>query len=257
MFIMYPNRLIIFFALIFAFLSGCSITGPKDSAPQNISIDIHSISDAVPKSEPFSKWGNPKEYEVFGKKYYTLESAKGYVAEGKASWYGTKFHGKRTSSGETYDMYAMTAAHKTLPLPSYVEVQNLENGKKVVVKVNDRGPFHAGRIIDLSYVAALKLGVVGNGTANVRVTAIDVGVSNNVFVQAGSFSDKRNAERLQVKLAQAEIESDIREAVLDAGNQVYRVRIGPFEKHEDVSELLESLEEIGVENAKVLSGNGD
>jgi len=238
-------------------MSACTSTGPKDGAPQRISIDINSIPDATPKSEPFSKWGNPKVYEVFGKKYYPLDSAKDYVAEGYASWYGTKFHGKRTSSGESYDMYAMTAAHKTLPLPSYVEVRNLENGKKVVVKVNDRGPFHAGRIIDLSYVAALKLDVVGKGTARVQVKAINVEPVSNVFVQAGSFIDKQNAERLRLKLAQADIKSDVREAVVNTTEQVYRVRIGPFKKREDASDLLESLEEIGVDNARVLSGNGE
>ena len=101
--------------------------------------------------EPKSRYGNPESYVVFGKRYYVKDSSKGYVETGIASWYGTKFHGRRTSSGETYDMYAMTAAHKTLPLPTYVEVTNLNNGRSIIVKVNDRGRFHEIRIIDLSY----------------------------------------------------------------------------------------------------------
>ena len=127
----------------------------------------------MPKVESKSKYGNPKSYVVFGKRYYVKDSAKGYVEQGIASWYGTKFHGRRTSSGETYDMYAMTAAHKTLPLPTYARVTNLENGRSVMVKVNDRGPFHQNRIIDLSYSAATRLGIVKTGTGRVEVEAID------------------------------------------------------------------------------------
>jgi len=120
--------------------------------------DIASIPDAVPRQEVKSRYGNPDSYTEFGVTYHVMETSEGYEEEGVASWYGPGFHGKRTSSGETYDQYAMTAAHTVLPLPTYVEVANLSNGRKVVVKVNDRGPFHGGRIIDLSYAAALKLG---------------------------------------------------------------------------------------------------
>ena len=120
-----------------------------------------------------AKTGNPDSYVVFGKRYYPINSSKNFVETGIASWYGTKFHGRKTSSGEPYSMYKMTAAHKTLPLPTYVEVTNLENGKKVIVKVNDRGPFHEDRIIDLSYAAAMKLGYGDKGTAKVKVRAID------------------------------------------------------------------------------------
>jgi len=133
------------------------------------------IPNAVPKNEPLSPYGNPPEYERNGVTYHVLKSAKGYDKEGIASWYGPEFQGKRTSSGEPYDMYAMTAAHKTLPLPTYVEVTNLENGRKVIVRVNDRGPFAKNRLIDLSYVAALKLGIVASGTARVRVRALTPG----------------------------------------------------------------------------------
>ena len=131
------------------------------------------IPDAVPKVEPLSRYGNPPYYEVFGKRYYVLSSSVAYLERGVASWYGPGFHQVRTSSGETYDMYAMTAAHKTLPLPAYVRVTNLENGKSVVVRVNDRGPFVGNRIIDLSYTAAARLDMLRNGTAMVEVRGID------------------------------------------------------------------------------------
>lgn len=125
--------------------------------------------------EPYSKYGNPPYYEVNGRLYHTLSSSAGYVERGIASWYGTKFHGRRTSSGEPYDLHGVTAAHKTLPLPSYVLVTNLSNGRNLVVRVNDRGPFHEERIIDLSYAAAGKLGVLPTGTALVEVRAIQPG----------------------------------------------------------------------------------
>ena len=135
--------------------------------------DPRDIPDAVPvEGEPPSRYGNPQEYEVFGRTYRVLESSRGYDERGMASWYGDEFHGRPTSSQEPFDMYAMTAAHKSLPIPSYVEVENLDNGRKAVLRVNDRGPFHDGRIIDLSYAAALKLGVVAAGTARVRVRAV-------------------------------------------------------------------------------------
>ena len=157
-------------------LAGCGtqITGPageRDGPGEHR--DVSHVPDAVPKVEPKSKYGNPKSYVVFGKRYYTKASARGHVEKGLASWYGKKFHGRRTSSGERYNMYAMTAAHKSLPLPTYAEVTNLDNGRSVVVKVNDRGPFHRGRVIDLSYAAARKLGVVRRGTAMVEVRSID------------------------------------------------------------------------------------
>ena len=143
-----------------------------DSAPLDPPADLASIPDAVPRAEPPSRYGNPASYVVFGRRYHTLASAEGYIERGHASWYGTKFHGRRTSSGEPYDMYAMTAAHRSLPLPSYVRVTNLDNGRSVVVRVNDRGPFIDGRIIDLSYAAAVRLGMERQGTARVEVRAL-------------------------------------------------------------------------------------
>lgn len=157
-------------------LNGCSLTPSidlrKDAGPPHY-VDVSKIPNAVPRKEPRSERGNPNSYVVNGIRYYVKASASGHVERGIASWYGTKFHGRLTSSGEPYNMYAMTAAHKTLPIPSYVEVTNLRNGRKIIVKVNDRGPFVKGRIIDLSYVAARKLGI--DGTAPVEIRTIEPG----------------------------------------------------------------------------------
>ena len=145
-----------------------------DSAPPH-AVDVSHVKDAIPRAEPKSRYGNPPSYVVFGKRYHTLASSEGYSERGIASWYGTKFHGHRTSSGESYDMYRMSAAHKTLPLPTYARVTNLRNGKSVVVKINDRGPFVKGRISDVSYLAAQKLDFVQQGLAKVRVVVLDAG----------------------------------------------------------------------------------
>ena len=153
-------------------LSSCGHVAHKDGPP-NFYVDETKIPNAVPKPEPLAKYGNMSSYRVFGKRYYTLKSSKNYEAVGVASWYGTLFHARRTSSGEPYNMLAMTAAHKTLPLPTYVEVTNLKNQRKIIVKVNDRGPFESNRLIDLSYVAAKKLGMLGHGTTKVKIKAID------------------------------------------------------------------------------------
>ncbi|WP_425482471.1 septal ring lytic transglycosylase RlpA family protein [Allochromatium palmeri] len=148
-------------------LAGCASHGELDDEA------IARIPDAVPKIEPLAKSGNPKSYVVFGQRYYTKKSARGHIERGRASWYGRPFHGRQTSSGEVYDMYAMSAAHKTLPLPTYARVTNIENGRSVVVRINDRGPFHEDRVIDLSYTAAVKLGMKRQGTARVEVRAIE------------------------------------------------------------------------------------
>jgi rare lipoprotein A (peptidoglycan hydrolase) len=128
---------------------------------------------AIPRAETKSRYGNPESYVVFGQRYEVLDSSRGYVQEGIASWYGEPFHGRRTSNGEVYDMHALTAAHKSLPLPTYVLVTNLDNGRQVILRVNDRGPFHGDRIIDVSFAAAERLGIVGPGTARVEVRALD------------------------------------------------------------------------------------
>jgi peptidoglycan lytic transglycosylase len=153
---------------IIALIAGCGTTIERDSEPEPVARAI-----APPSAEPLSWYGNPNAYEVFGKRYYPLKSSRGFVETGIASWYGPGFHGRLTSTREIYDMYQMTAAHKLLPLPTYVEVTNLQNGRKIVVRINDRGPFYEDRVIDLSYAAANKLGILYSGTGIVRVRAID------------------------------------------------------------------------------------
>jgi rare lipoprotein A len=155
-------------------LGGCVTRGGgyfEDDGPGRTPVDIANTPDAVPKTEPRAASGN-KSYQVYGKTYVPMSDASGYRERGVASWYGKKFHGRRTSSGESYDMYAMSAAHKTLPLPSYVRVRNLQNGRATIVRVNDRGPFLHNRLIDLSYAAASKLGIVGSGTGLVEIETV-------------------------------------------------------------------------------------
>lgn len=135
-------------------------------------MDVTRVPDAEPVQEEKAASGNMEEYEVLGRTYRTLDTSEGFSEEGNASWYGEEFHGRATSSGEPYDMYAMSAAHRTLPLPTYLEVTNLDNGRTVVVRVNDRGPFHRDRILDVSYAAAVRLGLVDTGTARVRIRAV-------------------------------------------------------------------------------------
>ncbi len=285
-----PLRLIAVLAALLL-LNACSHTPGRysqkhDAAPDNQQVDISQIPDAIPRDEPYSRYGNPDSYKVFGKQYHTLKSSKGYVKRGTASWYGTKFHGHRTSSGETYDMYAMTAAHKSLPLPTYARVTNLDNGQSVVVKINDRGPFHDNRLIDLSYSAAAKLNILDKGTGNVevrvlqaennepatqRVTASNASLpkvttipahtllpatestsASSLYLQLGAFSDVTNAKNLQKKLADSNFEGvHITQAVNDQ-QPVYRVRIGPLESAESAKTLTPMLEIHGVVSPRVV-----
>lgn len=164
------ERFVLFFLCVL--LTGCSVFRGDYAPPYDI--DVSRIPDAVPKWEPKNPRANPVSYKVYGKRYVVLKSVQGYVAEGYASWYGMKFHRKKTASGELYEVTKMTAAHRTLPIPSYVRVTNLRNHKKIIVRVNDRGPFVKNRLIDLSYVAAKKLGISNHGTAKVRVEGIAV-----------------------------------------------------------------------------------
>jgi rare lipoprotein A len=257
--------------LIAALFSGCSsqITrGPGDSAPKG-TVDISRIPDAVPRDEPLSRYGNPPYYDVKGHRYYTLTSRDGYVERGIASWYGTKFHGRRTSSGEPYDLYQMTAAHKTLPLPTYARVTNLRNGRSVIVKINDRGPFHPNRIIDLSYVAAAKLGILAEGTGLVEVKAINPSApakppmmtatsrpapekTASLFLQVGAFRNRDNAMRLSTKLQKAKL-GDIHIMEADkTGEPIYRVQIGPVSSVDEADRLSTALESRGYTGTRVV-----
>jgi len=218
----------------------------KDGAPANAPADLANLPDPVPKPEPRSRYGNPAQYTVAGKTYRVLPSASGYAENGLASWYGTKFHGRRTSSGEAYDMLQLTAAHKTLPIPTYAHVINLENGRRSIVRINDRGPFHDERIIDLSYAAAVKLGVHPAGTARVRVEAItfDPAMSGGRYVlQAGAFSELEGADALQARL-KALVEHPVY-VVQTPDDHLYRVRIGPI--HGDAE--LDRVRSLFVEHA--------
>lgn len=255
---------LIFYGLISLWLAGCASTpGGGNTAPPGANVDLSSIPPAVPKDEPLSEYGNPPSYTVFGETYYPMSEARarGFTQTGKASWYGRKFHGQRTSSGDTYNMFRMTAAHKTLPLPSYVQVTNLRNDKQVIVRVNDRGPFHGDRIIDLSYVAALKLGIVQNGTAKVRITTIsaekddrkthttrtatadkaagpisNASPSNNssaaaasaMYLQVGAFSQRGNAVQMSGQLRHMGLSDVATTTTHSNGQTLYRVRVGPF-----------------------------
>jgi rare lipoprotein A len=253
-------------------LAGCSVAGRKAEPsaqqptpagePGRKPIDIYSIPDAVPKVEPRSKRGNPPFYSVMGKRYYVLESADGFVERGVASWYGPTFHGGSTSTGESYDMYGMTAAHKTLPLPAYARVTNLKNGKSVVVRVNDRGPFVSNRVIDLSYTAAAKLDMLKEGTTLVEVRALTPSTPDTpltraneqppqeLYVQAGAFADPNNAQRLAEKLRAAGIANvNVSVPLPDGKSKLHRVRIGPIDNVPEFDRLAKKLQGLGVPDA--------
>ncbi|MGH8551088.1 MAG: septal ring lytic transglycosylase RlpA family protein [Methylococcales bacterium] len=234
-----------------------------DGAPDN-SIDVSKVPDPVPRNEPKSRTGNPSSYVVWGKRYYVMNDSKDFVQRGFASWYGTKFHGQRTSSGEPYDMYAMTAAHKTLPLPSYLRVKNLENGRSIVVRVNDRGPFHDERIVDLSYTAAKKLDIVRTGTGYVEIrnigparqtvplTIVRRPDTTKLYVQIGAFKNRANADKLRSSIDRPGL-PDTR---IRAGNlnqePVYRVQLGPIETFGEARRVIARLGEIGVTATRVV-----
>jgi rare lipoprotein A len=226
--------------------------------------DIASIADAVPRVEPRSARGNPPFYDVMGKRYFVLSTAEGYKERGVASWYGPTFHEKNASNGDPYDMYAMTAAHKTLPLPAYVRVTNLGNGRSVVVRVNDRGPFVGNRIIDLSYTAAYKLDMLRQGTAFVEVEAIVPGTLSitaaavapaapaplasaaTLYIQAGAFGVEENARRLVEKLRNAGIEN-VALRVPNGASRLWRVRIGPLADVAAYDRIQSQLQGLGVD----------
>ena len=203
--------------------------GPEEVIPENLS----SIPNAIPKKEPLNKFSN-RPYKVFGKTYYPMTSLKPYSATGYATWYGKKYHGNKTSIGEVYDMYKMTAAHKTLPLPCYVKVTNLKNDKTVIVRVNDRGPFVKDRIIDLSYAAANRLEIIEKGSELVKVELIDLDkkvkvskISKQIYIQAGLFSDEKNANNLIDKIKKLGTVKNENIKKIKNEDQ-FQVLIGPF-----------------------------
>lgn len=224
--------------------------GPGDNPPA----DIDSLPDAVPRDEPLHRFAN-KEYEVFGKTYMPVTQKGPYKESGVASWYGRKFHGQKTSSGELYDMYGMTAAHPTLPIPSYVRVTNKRNNKSVVVRVNDRGPFHSNRVIDLSWAAAYKLGYLEQGSTQVSLESVLPGQASAAgmagdslsqadsmtdtergnaitapqshYIQLGAFGQRSNADALRVYMTK-ELNELSDKLVITVAAGVYRVQLGPW-----------------------------
>jgi len=240
-----------------------------DRPPAKIPENLENIPDAEVVALPLSKTGN-KPYKVMGNNYRPLASAKGYKARGTASWYGKKFHGRRTSSGEPYNMFAMTAAHTVLPLPSFARVTNLDNNRSVIVKVNDRGPFLHNRIIDLSYAAATKLGIAAKGTGRVEVVALDpqdtlaqqpvsaavsgvAGISpapeavdvTQYLLQIGAFASLNNAINLRQRLQQAgyKVVPGTADELVQLGSP-YRVLAGPFRGQANAERARSSLEAL-------------
>ena len=228
--------------------------------------DINSIPDAVPRVEPRSAHGNPPFYTAMGKRYYVLGAADGYVERGVASWYGPTFHGVSTSSGERYDMYGMTAAHKTLPLPTYVRVTNLRNGRTITVRVNDRGPFVGTRLIDLSYTAAAKLDMLREGTTFVEVRALEPGGTPDnltrtsetppptLYVQAGAFADQGNAQRAITRLRAAGLATAFIAPPANDKPLLYRVRVGPINDVAAFDQLSAQLATLGFRRRPTCDG---
>jgi rare lipoprotein A len=295
----------VFVALACVALAGCSITRrapaasvPPGGPPSGSAIpsgsnvpspppDVLAIPDAVPRIEPRGTRGNPPFYTVFGKRYYVMASGEGWVERGTASWYGPGFHSASTSLGEPYDMYAMTAAHKTLPIPCYAEVTNTRNGRKVVVRINDRGPFVGDRIIDLSYTAAAKLDMLAAGTAPVEVRVLTPGRdaagsaipmatpvappaksppvtvvnapaatlpgATPMFIQAGVFADHENARRRVEMLLAEGVELASLDEVPRNDRALHRVRVGPFASVEEFDLNLKRLHDLGINDARLLT----
>lgn len=254
-------------------LAACAGNAPEPSAP--VARESASQSGGVlPSSPPRSRRGNPPFYEVLGKRYHVLPTSAGYVQRGVASWYGRDFHGLATSSGETYNMHAMTAAHTTLPLPTWVEVTNLDNGKRVVVKVNDRGPFVDNRLIDLSYAAATAIDMVQRGTTRVEVRAVapppdayrtgatvaatplpvqqGAAPAERMFLQIGAFSEAENAERLVARLRASGFANSTVVSEPNDRRRLHRVWLGPVQDSVEFDALDARLRAIGVSGSRLV-----
>lgn len=270
---------------------GLYAPGVADGGP-SAPIDLSGVLEPVPRAEPRSRYGNRSPYTVLGQVYRVLDRGEGYHERGVASWYGAKFNGRATSSGEPYDMCAFSAAHKTLPLPSFVRVTNLDNGRSLIVRVNDRGPFHSERVMDLSYAAAVRLGVYRSGTARVDLQVVDedevspattvalqspptdfvapampaasvmsavsevptasLGFDPEKIIQVGSFGDPGNARRLADRLRDAGLDGVSVDQAQVAGLDVWRVRLGPLSE-EKLPFILQRLRELDLPNARVFS----
>jgi len=287
--------------LLIALLAACSSSPTQTSGPGPVAssrpavdgapdylMDVSTIPDAVPVVHDGPYKASP--YRVLGKDYTPMQDGRRYREEGDASWYGTKFHGQKTANGELYDLYGMTAAHKTLPLPTYVQVTNLANARTVVVRVNDRGPFYSTRIIDLSYAAAKKLGFAEKGTARVRVEGIDPvawhqqrdpaylvtaqaakpepipqtapqrsgeadSPAGGLYLQVGAFSSLQSAEQLRAQLQQQTTSPVFLSATENPTGTLHRVRIGPLDSQDQAQRLAELLQRANLGTPALISGN--
>ena len=283
--------------LLYVVLSACKsipivpvIPEEKDSGPER-PVSVSHISEPVPVMEPRTNAGNSSPYKVLGQTYYVLQNPEGYKDKGTASWYGRKFHGRRTANGEIYDMFAMTGAHKTLPIPSYVRVTNLVNKHSVVVRINDRGPFHSDRLIDLSYTAAKKLGFENVGTAKVAIEYIDPlsyqhnpGVStkpliastatgaskpeplaptperaggyrlpDNTWLQVGAFGQLSSAQQMKLTIEKlTSYQVVILEPKSNSTDKLFRVRVGPLKDNFDLLELRRRMQEQNLPDPHVI-----
>lgn len=253
-------------------LTSCSIDPFRlqtDGAPTR-AINPNHIPDIVPKIEARSTMGNPPYYTVRGQTYHTQYNAENYTEKGIASWYGTRFHGRQTSNGEIFDMFAVSAAHKTLPLPTYAQVTNLNNGKKIIVRINDRGPFHENRTIDLSYAAATKLGFVKQGTTPVALkvimSSIPLTPSENtpsantpsesshtpkIYLQMAAFKNKDNAVRFKNRLSEKIQLSDV-QIYKTAQHRFYKVQVGPVHSIKASQSLNEKLAQLGYKEPQLI-----
>ncbi len=266
-------------------LAGCGGNRSKDGPGSGRISNLP--GDAVPRPEARSKYGNGRDtgngpqYEVFNKTYIVMPSSVGYRERGVASWYGKKFHGNLTSNREVYDMYGMTAAHKTLPLPTYVRVRNLRNNKSIVVRVNDRGPFVSNRIIDLSYAAAMRLDMIRDGTSLVEVTAINFdepagdrpartqtpsrpplvstpsvtseATAPKIFAQVGAFGERSNAAGRLAQLSRSGISDAFIHEDTSASPTLYRVRIGPVASVAQYDQVVEKLRSLGIKDPYLIT----
>jgi rare lipoprotein A len=263
--------------VLIVLIAGCA----KDGPPRTGSFFPRELPpDPVPRQESRSRYGNGPIYEVFGQSYEVMDSNYGYKERGVASWYGKKFHGRMTSNQERYDMYGMTAAHKSLPLPTYVRVENLRNHKSIIVRVNDRGPFVDNRIIDLSYSAAKKLDMITTGTSLVEVTAISfdepprrptivnapvtkelektassspVSSESTIFVQVGAFGDAENARRRFALLRSGGIGDAFVLEDSSTTPAIYRIRIGPIEDVLEYDNLVAQLQNLGISETHLVT----
>lgn len=273
--------------LLVSLLAGCSstpATKPGKSEPPSRYkqkhdagpgkyIDTSHVPDAVPRYEVRTMAGNKNPYTVLGKTYYLIQDERSYKERGYASWYGTKFHGERTSNGEVYDMYAMTAAHKTLPIPSYVRVTNVSSGKTVVVRVNDRGPFHSSRIIDLSYAAAQRIGILGNGTGQVDVeivlptdaapppranqpTVATPGsqLPPNTHLQLGAFGSEASAKQFAADVGRR-LTYPVFISRVKSHTTLYRVRVGPLKDARQMQHARDQIRSLNIPEPHVVYGD--